>query len=135
MLGLDVVCDSFHSLQPCGSFDRHFDNLIKPLIWGNVQFVLVRHILRQEPSTHKVSALEPLDQWLWRRQTDQGIRVVSFSWALVRRASLNVPATGCIDSQNRNFRGLKGVNDGRERFANFAGEREAEDGVDYVVGG
>ncbi|KAH0374080.1 hypothetical protein KCU65_g23, partial [Aureobasidium melanogenum] len=103
--------------MPCDSFDRHFDNLIKPLVWRHIQFIFLRHILRQKPSTHKMSTLEPLDQWLWRRQTDQRIRVVPFSWTLVWRASLNIPTTG------------------RERFANFAREGEAEDGVDYVVGG
>lgn len=81
-----------------------------------------------------MSTLEPLYQRLWRRQTDQRLRAVSFSWALIWRASLNIPTTRCVDGQDRNFGGLQSRDDGGEGFADLAGKGEAEDRIDYVVG-
>jgi hypothetical protein len=122
------------SSQPCNSSDRHLNNLINPLIRRNIQLILLRHALCQKPPTHKMPPLKPLDQRLWRRQTNQRIRIIFLSRSFVWRPSFYIPTTRGIDSQDGDFCGGEGGDDGRKGFADLAFEGEAEDGVDDEIG-
>lgn len=95
---LSIICVYHHSpLQPCQSFvSGHFNNLIEPLIRRDIQLIFLRHRLCQKPASHKMSALEPLDQWLRRRQTNQRIRIISLPGPLIRRTCLDIPTGRCV---------------------------------------
>jgi hypothetical protein len=120
--------------QPCNSSDRHLNNLVNPLIRRNIQVILHRHALCQKPPTHKMPPLKPLDQRLWRRQTNQRIRIIFLSRSFAWRPSFYSPTTRGINSQDRDFCGGEGGDDRRKGFADLAFEGEAEDGVDDEIG-
>ena len=81
-----------------------------------------------------MTTLKPLDKWLRRSQTNQCIRIVALSWSVVGRASLDVPATWCVNSEDWNLGIAQCLNDGRERLSDFATEGETKDRVYDIVG-
>ena len=141
-----VAIDLSHNAMPsyqrsksCNSFlfrilRRHLNHLLNTLILRQIQLIFLRHLLTQKPATHKMPSFKPFHQRLRRRQTDQRIRVIALTRSLIRWSSFNVPATGCIDSQDRNLCVAESGDDGGEGLADLAAETEAKDCVDDDVG-
>lgn len=73
-------------------------------------------------------------QRLRSRQADQSIRRELRPRPLLRGPILDAPRRRRIDREHGHFCAFQGGDDAAEWVADFAGETEAEDGVDYVVG-
>jgi hypothetical protein len=71
--------------------------------------------------------LKPLDQRLWRRQTNQCIWIILFSWSFFWGSCFYIPTTGRVYSKYWDFCGGEGDDDRGEGFADFAGKGETED--------
>lgn len=76
-----------------------------------------------------------LHQRLRRRQTDQTLRHELLPRPIPGWPVLNIPRAGRIHGQDGHLGGFEGGDDRPEGVADLAGEAEAEDGVDDVVGG
>ena len=112
----------------------HLNHLVQPLIPRHINPIPPRHLLPQKPPPHEMPPPIPPHQRLRRRQTNQRLGHIPLPWALPRRPLIHPPTTRRIDRQNRNLRIPQRLDHAGERLADFALEREPEDGVDHVVG-
>ena len=116
------------------ALNLHFNNLIDALIVWHIKLVLFRHRVRQEPPTHKMRPVKVPHERLRCRQTDQRGRHKLRPWPILRRTIRDTPRGRGIHGEHRHFRTFEGGNDAAKGIADFAGEAEAEDCVDDVVG-